>query len=183
MTPLERAIHDVTSILESLHIGYMIVGGIANSIWGEPRATVDVDVSVAVDEADIPRMVQQLAARFEVAVSDAVAFVERTRVLPVDTADGVRVDLMFALMTFEIDAIRRARRVDIAGRQVNVVTPEDLVLMKILSERPRDVADAEAIVRRRHQELDRAYLEPRIKEFADALEKPEILERWRTWSR
>ena len=106
----------------------------------------------------------------------------QTRVLPLDTADGVRVDLMFALLPFEIEAIRRARRVDIAGRLVNVVTPEDLVLMKILSERPRDVADAEAIVRRRRQELDRGYLEPRIKEFADALEKPEILDRWRRWN-
>jgi hypothetical protein len=84
--------------------------------------------------------------------------------------------------TFEIEAIRRAWRIDIAGKPVNVVTPEDLVLMKILSERPRDVADAEAIVRRRRQELDRDYLEPRIKEFADALEKPEILNRWRRWT-
>jgi hypothetical protein len=37
---------------------------------------------------------------------------------------------------------------------VHVVTPEDLILMKIISERPRDAADAEAIVRRRIGELD-----------------------------
>ena len=54
--------------------------------------------------------------------------------------------------------------------------------MKILSERPRDIADAEGIVRRRVKELDRSYLEPRIGELASALEKPDIVERWRHWT-
>ena len=46
-------------------------------------------------------------------------------------------------------------RVPIAGRDVLVVSPEDLILMKILSERPKDVADAEALIRRRSGELRR----------------------------
>jgi hypothetical protein len=62
------------------------------------------------------------------------------------------------------------------------VTPEDLILMKIISERPRDIGDAEAIVRRRIAELDLAYLEPRIRELAAALESDAILERWRKWT-
>jgi len=183
MTPLERAVHDITSVLESLHIDYAIVGGIANAIWGQPRATVDVDVSIAVDEGDIERIVAQITGRFQVVVPEGAAFVKRTRVLPVDTTDGIRIDVMFALLPFEIEGIRRARGVDVAGRRVKVVTPEDLILMKILSERQRDLDDAEAIVRTRSWELDRAYLEPRLTEFANALEKPEILERWRSWTR
>ena len=50
MTPLDRAVHDIAFTLDSLHIGYAIIGGIANAIWGEPRATIDVDVTVSVDE-------------------------------------------------------------------------------------------------------------------------------------
>ena len=63
-----------------------------------------------------------------------------------------------------------------------MVTAEDLVVMKIISDRPRDVADAEAIVRRRATDLDRDYLEPRIAELAAALDKPDIAERWRHWT-
>ena len=70
----------------------------------------------------------------------------------------------------------------VAGRTVRVVTAEDLVLMKIISERPRDIADAEAIVRRRVRELDRDYLEPRVRELSTALERDEILDRWRRWT-
>ena len=182
MTPLDRAVHDITTVLESLRIEYAIVGGIANAIWGEPRATIAVDVTVSVDEERLPATVPALAERFRPAVENPVAFVQQTRVLPLDTDDGVRIDVIFALLPFELDAIRRARDVPLAGRTVHVVTVEDLILMKIISERPRDVADAEALVRRRARDLDRDYLEPRIRELATALERSDIMNRWREWT-
>lgn len=132
MTRLERAVVEIAAALESMRIDYMIVGGIANAVWGEPRATIDVDV-------------------------------------------------IFALLSFERDAVHRATRVVFGDRDVRVVTPEDLLLMKIISDRPRDLADAEALTRRRADTLDRAYLEPRLREFAESLERPEILTRWTQW--
>jgi hypothetical protein len=182
MTPLDHAVHEITRALDALRIPYAIIGGIANAVWGEPRATIDVDVTVAVDDDDLPGTVPAIARTFRVAVSDPVAFVRDTRVLPLDTAEGVRIDVIFALLPFELDAIRRARDVRIADRPVRVATPEDLILMKIISERFRDIADAEAIVRRRIGELDLAYLEPRIRELAAALESDAILDRWREWT-
>jgi hypothetical protein len=103
-------------------------------------------------------------------------------VLPLDSAAQVRINLIFALLPFEIEAISRARGVAIAGRDVRVVTREDLVLMKVISDRPRDVADAEALTRRGLPELDVAYLEPRLHEMASLLERPEIVQRWKTWT-
>ena len=41
MTPLERAIHDITATLDSSRLEYAIIGGIANAVRGEPRATID----------------------------------------------------------------------------------------------------------------------------------------------
>jgi hypothetical protein len=60
-------------------------------------------------------------------------------------------------------------------RELRVITPEDLLLMKIISDRPRDLADAEALSRRRRDTLDRSYLEPGLREFAESLERSEIL--------
>jgi hypothetical protein len=54
--------------------------------------------------------------------------------------------------------------------------------MKIISDRARDVADAEALVRRRVGVLDLSYLEPRIRELATALESDVMLDRWRKWT-
>jgi hypothetical protein len=181
MTSLDRAVVQIATALESMGIDYMIVGGIANAVWGEPRATIDVDVTVAVENPDMPAAIAGLGRSFSVAVPDPDAFVRRTRVLPLDTPDGIRIDVIFALLSFERDAVHRAATVALAERNVRVVTPEDLILMKIISERPRDQADAEALIRRRANILDRAYLEPRIKEFADSLERPQILAQWRRW--
>ena len=182
MTPLDRAIHAIAQVLDSLHIDYAVVGGIANAVWGEPRATLDVDVTVSVENAKLDEAIASIVERFTSPVSDARSFVQQTRVLPLDTADGVRIDVIFALLPFELDAIRRARKVPIAGRVVAIVTPEDLVIMKIISERPRDLADAEAIVRRRIAELDRDYVEPRVRELSTLLQREEILERWKKWT-
>jgi hypothetical protein len=181
MTPLDRAVHDITAALDSLQIPYAVIGGIANAIWGEPRATIDIDVTVSAEDEELPKVVSMIGRNFRAAVSDPVAFVRQTRVLPLDTADGVRIDVIFALVPFELEAIQRATDVAIAGRTVRVVTAEDLILMKIISKRPRDIADAEAIVRRRAGDLDRGYLEPRIRELASALEEEEILDRWQQW--
>ena len=169
MTALDRAINAITHVLESLHVDYAVVGGIANAVWGEPRATIDVDVTVAVEDDVLSQTVEAIAKHFRLPIADPAAFVRQTRVLPLDSDEGVRIDVIFALLPFELDAIRRARKVALAGSMVAVVTPEDLVLMKVVSERPRDLADAESLVRRRMQTLDRAYLEPRVRELATLL--------------
>lgn len=182
MTLIERAVVEIAAALESMKIDYMIVGGIANAVWGEPRATIDVDVTVTVENLDLSATIAGLGRVFKTAVSDPDAFVRRTRVLPLDTVDGIRIDVIFALLSFERDAVQRATTVMFGDRGVRVVTAEDLLLMKIISDRPRDLADAEALTRTRADTLDRAYLEPRIREFAESLERPELLSRWNQWT-
>jgi Nucleotidyl transferase AbiEii toxin, Type IV TA system len=181
VTLLERAVVEIAAALESMKIDYMIIGGVANAIWGEPRATIDVDVTVAVENPDLAAAIAGLVRSFKAAVPDPEPFVRRTRVLPLNTTDGIRIDVIFALMSFEREAVGRATAMTFGDRQVRIITPEDLVLMKIISDRPRDLADAEALVRRRADTLDRTYLEPRIREFAESLEMPEILARWKRW--
>src|SRR5262245_24497386 len=70
MTSLENAVVQIAALFESEHIEYMIVGGIANAIWGEPRATIDVDVEIAVENADIDKTIGIVARAFDVAIDD-----------------------------------------------------------------------------------------------------------------
>ncbi len=175
------AIRAVATAMGEMDIAYMLVGGIANAVWGEPRATLDVDVTVWVEPEDVPNAVSMLTQRFSARTGDPAAFVDRTRVLPLTSIEGVQIDVIFGLLPFEEQAIRRARDVDVAGVRAKVCTAEDLVLMKIISERERDVSDARGVVHHRGDELDRAYLEPRIRELASLLDRPEILQRWNDW--
>lgn len=180
MTSQEETLVALVRSLEKHQIPYMIIGGLANAVWGEPRATLDIDVTISADTSDARRIATLLEGDFRTLVSDPEAFVHDTRVLPLVSRTGVRVDLIFGLLPFEREAVERARPVLVADREIRFCTPEDLILLKIISRREKDQADAQGIVRRRFSELDLGYLEPRIEELSDLLSRPEI---WQTWSK
>ena len=100
-----------------------------------------------------------------------------------DTRDGVRLDLIFSMTPMEDDAIRRSVVRTIGGQQIQVCTPEDLILFKIGSEREKDRQDAEQIARQNVSSLDRTYLDPRIKQLGEGLSRPDILTDYLSWFR
>lgn len=182
MTSQETALAELARVLTDGRVPYMVIGGLANIIWGEPRATIDIDVTVWALDPRIPEVVDMLGRHFTVLVENPAAFIHETRVLPLESTNGVRIDVIFGLLSFEQEAIARAAIVQVAGAPVRFCTAEDLILMKIVSDRERDLADARAIIRRRLQQLDREYLDPRIHELSRLLERPDIDARWRAWS-
>ena len=182
MTAQEDALARIADFLDRANVPYMVIGGIANLVWGEPRATLDIDVTVLVGRDDLEVFLARVRSEYDVLVGDAAAFVRETRVLPIADRSGVRIDLVFGLRPFEEEAVRRAVDIDTGERSVRVCTAEDLILMKIISDRPRDLDDARAIVGCRLGSLDLAHLEPRVEEMAHLLERDEILTRWREWT-
>jgi hypothetical protein len=181
LTVQEQALVALATLLDSAGLAYMVIGGMANLVWGEPRATLDIDVTIWVDERDIPDVVAKLTRELEVLVPDAVEFILRTRVLPLRAAGGVRVDLLFGLLSFEQQAIARAKPVQVGGATIRFCTAEDLILHKIISSRTKDLADARGVVLRQRGALELSYLELRIAELASMLDQPQIAEHWQAW--
>ena len=175
MNALERAVGSLARFLEAARVPYMVIGGIANLVWGEPRSTLDVDATVLVDEAAWPALVVKLRKRFRVIPKAPLAFVRQTHVLPVETVDGVRIDLIWAQLPYEHRAIARATTEEVAGHRVRVCRPEDLIIHKIVSERPKDREDVRAIVRHQGRRLDRRYLTQTVRALSRALDQPELL--------
>lgn len=175
MTALEAAVVEAASALEALSIPYMLVGGLAVSLWGEPRATLDADLVVWVEPEQLADTVARLCERFRARVANPLEFVGRTRVLPAATSQEVPVDLVFGALPWEKEAIARARPVPVAGRNVAVVSVEDLVVMKAVSEREKDWEDARRLMRRHGSTVNRPYLEARLRELSEVLARPRIL--------
>src|SRR6186713_2483544 len=82
MTAQEQSLGELAALLDELRVPYMVIGGMANAVWGEPRATLDIDVTVWVPEPQIGEVIDALAARLEVLVDEPRRFVADTRVLP-----------------------------------------------------------------------------------------------------
>lgn len=119
-------------------------------------------------------LVEDLRQRFRVLPADPLEFARRNRVLPVRVGE-VRVDLVLPGLPYEEAAIRRARVVDVGGRPIRVCSPEDLIIHKVISDRPQDWEDVREIVRRQGKVLDRRYMDPIVAEFSRVLERPDII--------
>jgi hypothetical protein len=183
MKSLESALIAICRFLKQRNIPYMVIGGMANAVWGEPRATLDIDVTIWVEDDEIQNLIKSLTPVFKLLPENPREFISKTRVLPIATQDNTRIDLLFGMLPFEETAISRAIEKDIQGTSVRFCTAEDLILHKIISDREKDLRDAENIIARQKNKLDIAYLEPRIKELAEFLEKPEILQKWHAWKK
>jgi hypothetical protein len=156
---LDRAVR----ALQAEGIPYMLTGSIASSIYGEPRSTNDVDILIDPPADALERLVERLQAAELHVDPDAAraALLERGQfsalVLDSKVDFIIRKDDPHAKVAFE-------RRRHIRGKTIDadVVSPEDLILAKLLwaretgSERQlRDVAGIIALA----EELDRGYIE------------------------
>jgi hypothetical protein len=176
MTELEAALLEVAGALDGCELPYVLIGGLAVAVLGEPRSTLDVDVSVWTEPEGLLAAVECLSARLRPLPANPQDFVRERRVLPVITSSGVRADIVFSSLAVESETIRRGVRKQVAGRDIRVASVEDMLLMKLVSEREKDFADAKALLRRFGKSLDRAYLLPKLQELSEALSRPDILQ-------
>lgn len=177
MTRLEEALVALVSFLDKECIPYMAIGGIAGLLWGVERATFDVDITIWASGRE-DELALRLAKTFASRAPDAAGFVRETGVLPVKIGD-IPADIVFGRLPYEHTALGRAAKVRIGGRKIRVCTAEDLILHKIISDRPKDLEDVRELARLRGKKLDRAYLDPLVKGLASDLARPAI---WETYS-
>ena len=90
------ALESIVSWLDKQRVPYMIFGGIANSIYGSPRQTFDIDIKISVPaENDKTDFIEQLRTVAVLLPENPIQFIAETSVLPV-TIGSVRIDLVFA---------------------------------------------------------------------------------------
>ncbi len=138
----------------------VIMGGIAVSIYALPRTTLDIDGVIDVEESSTPRFLEAAAKQgFQ---WDRKNPLKSIKELPFITllhpSTGVYIDLFLAQNDFQRSAISRSRTVKVSDIQFEVMSPEDLILVKLISDRPRDTEDVRGILVENADNLDYAYL-------------------------
>jgi predicted nucleotidyltransferase len=147
-------------------IPYMIIGGQAVLVYGEPRMTRDVDVTLGIPPTDARRLLEILPRlKLRPLVTSPVDFLEKTFVLPTGTKSSpLRVDFIFTLTEYERRALERACPVKLGRRAVRFISPEDLVIFKLLAGRSRDIEDVKGILLKIPR-LDLGYIHTWIASF------------------
>jgi hypothetical protein len=153
---LLEALEQILAHLQDQGARAAVLGGIAVSVWTEPRFTRDVDLAVAVrGDADAERLVRLLTGRgyrLMATVEQAIAArLATARLLPPgESEEGMVVDLLFASSGIEPEIVDAALDVDIGGNTpVRVARAGHLVALKLLSRdpatRPQDALDLRAL--------------------------------------
>ena len=176
LAPLLAVLRDLMAWFKAREVPGVVIGGVAASLLGRPRLTRNVDAVVLLDE---DHWGEFLAAGtqhgFVPRRADALAFAQETRVLLVRHEEsGIDADIVFGSLAFEKEAVTRATWVELGGVRVPLPLPEDLIVMKVVAHRPRDLDDIEAILAA-HPKLNLRRVRRWVREFSAALKMPEIL--------
>ncbi len=172
----ETILSQIGASLSKHNLPYVVIGGQAVLLYGEPRLTRDIDITLGVDVdhlGEVLAVVQEI--NLKPLPQEIESFVRETMVLPtLDEQTGIRVDFIFSYTPYETGAIKRAKKVTILDQKVNFASPEDLIIHKIFAGRPRDREDVRTVLLK-NPDVDLQYIREWLKEFDESSEEKGFL--------
>jgi hypothetical protein len=152
MTDVEQALKDYVAIFNALGIPYAVMGGLAVRAYGVPRPTYDVDVMLAIDESKLPELFDAVeSAGYTVPESYRSGWVDRIAGMPLvkfriyRLPQSIDVDVFLVQTAYQREMMKRRRLADLDIGKTWVITPEDIVLLKLIAGRHRDLGDIEDV--------------------------------------
>lgn len=173
--PLYGPIAAIQRLIKHFNDQGIIIGGVAASILGKPRLTADADAMLLLSIEQIPGLIEVAAqAGLVPRLEDVEEFARNNRVVLLRHEEsGINVDISLGLLPFEVEAVERSREYEAEGFQIRLPTPEDLIILKAVAHRPKDMLDIEAVIASQ-DELDEVRIGFWVKQFAELLEMPEV---------
>lgn len=167
--------------LEQQGIPYAFSGAIANFLWGVPRATKDVDLLVTVPRIRLPRVLELLLGLgcqgdLQQALKDSLEH-HCVRL----SYEGVLIEVFLPYLPYHQHVMQRRIQHGIEGIPLWFVSAEDLVILKLLFYRTKDIADIKAILATQKGKVDVAYITSTLKTLLPANDpRHRELTRWLT---
>jgi len=156
--------------LENEEIPYAIGGALALAYYAPPRATVDVDINIFVPPRDGLQPLLTVLAEVGF-TADSPETLTRTAVEDGQFRGriaGIRVDVFLPAIAFYAEMASRTRRVPLLDRPIEILAPQDLLTLKMMFFRRKDLADVEAVLRDPPSGLDVDSVRTRIIDMVGA---------------
>lgn len=174
---IEKLIKKTAQHLDKSKIPYMIIGGQAVLLYGTPRLTRDIDITLGIDTDNfslIEKICQELGLK--ILPENPESFAKETKVLPAEeTKLTIRVDFIFSSTPYEQQAIKRAKEVLMDDYPVKFASCEDVIIHKMFAGRAIDEEDVENILIKNKSSLNLKYIRKWLLEFSRIAEQKEIL--------
>ncbi len=173
LEPFRAAIEAVQRLFTQYENRGVIIGGIAVGFLGKPRLTEDVDVLFLLSDDDLPHFLEIASKEgIETRRPDGEEFARKSRVLLLQhLPSGINIDISMGALPLEEEIVKRAITLRTSTLSIRVPTPEDLIIMKAIAHRPKDLEDIRTIIDK-NPKLDVRRIKREVKSFAEFLETP-----------
>ena len=148
MQGLDEVTRQFVKLFEAQAIPYALMGGLAVRIHALPRPTFDVDFTILLARTELPRLYQHVEELgFTMPEAQRGGWLDAVRGLPVVKFQiwggdrAIDVDVFLAETAYQRELLGRRQRHPTDGFEAWFVSPEDLVLLKLLANRPKDRVD------------------------------------------
>ena len=177
LTPLLGPLIALQNLIKHYDNQGVIIDGIAASLLGKPRFTADIDAVILLGVEDLPNLIDAASEQGIVSrIGDAEAFARKNWILLVrHQASGTNIDISLGILPFEIEIVARSQNLKVGSLNLNLPTPEDLIILKSVASRPQDLIDIQAIAAS-HPDLDKERIRFWVEQFGAALEMPDLWE-------
>jgi len=149
--------------LREAGIAHAVSGSIAMAAHGYVRGTLDIDVLIVTAGVSLPRafeVVRRLG--FVGEDRDLVASI-RDRAVAALRRGPLAIELLVPVIPYHKTLLDRAVRFDVQGTSVPFVSLEDLVVLKMVWRRAKDLADVHALAALAPGRLDSTYIESTLR--------------------
>lgn len=178
-------LHDLAAVMAEQALRWYLFGAQAAIIWGSPRLSADADVTADLEPEHAEPFIEAMRRHgFDVIFGDS-DFIARTRVLPfIHRRTRMPVDIVLAGSGLEQDFLQRAVLIDLQGTPIPVISPEDLIVTKILAGRPKDLEDVRSVTYERRASLDAERIRAVLGLLEHALTQSDLLPQFeKEWSK
>jgi Nucleotidyltransferase of unknown function (DUF6036) len=173
--PFRTAIEAIQRLLAKFDNRGVIIGGIAVGFLGRPRFTEDVDAVFLLSTENIPKFLEAAEAEnIRPRIPNAEEFARQNRVLLMQhSPTEINIDISLGALPFEKEMVERGKIHSTMTLSIRLPTPEDLIIMKAIAHRPKDLEDIRTVVDK-NPELDVVRIEYWLKQFGEVLEMPSL---------
>ena len=133
MNEIFDTLSDVVVRLNELGVEYMLTGSVAMSSYVTARATMDIDVIIEIEQADIQKFERRFADDYYISLeSIRRAQQHRSMFNVLNNTTGIKVDFILRKPNrSEAAKFQRRRLSKIDGTEFWVISKEDLILSKL----------------------------------------------------
>jgi hypothetical protein len=136
------AVHE---LLDSMNVTHQFGGAIALAWYRNPRATTDIDLNVTLPPERAEPVLGALTHLGVTVSSPDRSAIRRDGQVRLDW-DGAYLDLFFATLDFHQEMAERSRQVSFGPVWIPILSPEHLIVCKVVFDRPKDWLDVEEMI-------------------------------------